>query len=131
MTPEELRERTRQFAFDVIRLCLGLKNADLATLVKPQLLRAGTGVAANYRAATRASSLAEFCSRLAVVIEEADESDWWLDVVHEFGGGPQAQTKALRSEAGQLRAIFAKSRSTASARLANERQARRRRREVA
>ena len=81
MIADELRARTRQFALDVIVLCSQLGFGDLARVVRPQLLRAATGIAANYRAACRSRSHREFVSRLAVVVEECDEAELWLDVV--------------------------------------------------
>jgi four helix bundle protein len=81
MVGDELRSRTRQFALDVIDLCLRLGMGDLAQLIRPQLLRSATGVAANHRAASRGRSRREFISRLKVVIEEADESELWLDIL--------------------------------------------------
>ena len=112
MNPEELRARTRAFALDVIDLCLQFGNDDLARLVRPQLLRAGTGVAFNYRAANRSRSRREFGSKLAIVLEEADESELWLDVLTVRRYGPQDVVARLRGEAVELRAIFAASRAT-------------------
>jgi four helix bundle protein len=80
-----------------------------------QLLRAGTGVSANYRAAGRARSRKEFIARLSVVVEEADESEHWLDLLDEAGLGTGAELDALKDEAAQLRAIFYQSIVTARA----------------
>ena len=96
----------------VIRLVLGLGSDDLARLVRPQLLRAATGVATNYRAACRGRSRREFAARLGVANEEADESEFWLDVLEEFRKRPEATIRELRREAAELRAIFASSRAT-------------------
>jgi four helix bundle protein len=108
---EDLRQRAERFAIEVIRLCLQLEPDALGRLVQPQLLRAGTGVATNYRAARRARSSREFAARLGVVVEEADESEFWLDVLMRLKRGPEA-TALLHSESEELRAIFSKSRST-------------------
>ena len=113
MVGDELRSRTRQFAIDVIKLCLKLGTGDLARLVRPQLLRAGTGVAANNRAAARCRSRKDFIARLGVVVEEADESELWLDVLETLEHGPLDRVVALRAEAVELRAIFVASRQTA------------------
>jgi four helix bundle protein len=78
-----------------------------------QLLRSGTGVAANYRAVCRARSRAEFLSKLGVVIEEADESAFWLEMISESGLLPSKRLADLRSEAEQLVAILNASRTTA------------------
>jgi four helix bundle protein len=87
MTGEHLKERTRQFALDVIDVSMTLGRDDFTEVARPQLLRAGTGVAANYRAACRSRSSREFASRLATVVEEADESELWLDLlmVRKYG----------------------------------------------
>jgi len=112
MFADELRARTRQFAIDVIKLCLALPKDDLMRIVRPQLIRAATGVAANYRAACRGRSSKEFASRLGVVVEEADESELWLDVLETLEYRPAERIRSLRNEASQIVAIMAKSRST-------------------
>ena len=112
MTADELKDRTRQFAFDVIDLCLGLGADDLARLVRPQLLRAGAGVASNYRAACRSRSRKEFASRLGIVAEEADECEFWLHVLVNRHSRPAGSIAGLRREATELRAIMAASRAT-------------------
>ncbi|HEX5069183.1 MAG TPA: four helix bundle protein [Vicinamibacterales bacterium] len=115
MIADQLRDRTRQFALDVVDLCLALPTDDLGRLVRPQLLRAGTGVASNYRASQRSRSRKEFIGRIAVAIEEADEAELWMDVLQHRASEPAAKVTKLRTEASELRAIFAKSRSTAIA----------------
>lgn len=112
MSIEELKARTRQFALDVIDLCLKLGADDFARLVRSQLLRAGTGVAANYRGACRSRSGREFAARLAIVVEEADEAELWLDFVETRAYGPADEVAALRREAIEVRAIFATARAT-------------------
>ena len=116
MIGDELRARSRRFALDVIDLCLKLGQDDLGRLVRWQLLKAGTSVAANHRAASRGRSRREFISKIGVVIEEADESEWWLDVLETRKYGPQAPVKRLRQEAGELCAIFIASKATAAKR---------------
>jgi four helix bundle protein len=118
---EQLRARSRQFALDVIDLCLKLDNEPVGNLIRPQLLRSGTGVASNYRAASRGRSDREFVAKLGVVIEEADESELWLDVLETKRRGPAEVVSRLRVEAGELRAIFSASRSTALANLPKRR----------
>lgn len=117
MIGDELRARTRQFAIDVIGLCLAMGTSDLTRLVRPQLLRAASGTAANYRAACRSRSKREFISRLATVIEEIDESEFWLDMLEHHHAGPADRVTRLRQEAVELRAVMARSRSTAMANL--------------
>ena len=117
MIGDELRARTRQFALDVIELCLQLGKDDLGRLIRPQLLRAGTGIAANHRAASRGRSRKEFIGRLSVVIEEADETELWLDLLEARKYGPPDMVRGLKREAAELRSIFVASRTTA---LANQ-----------
>ena len=117
MIADELRARTRQFALDVILLCSQLGFGDLARVVRPQLLRAATGVAANYRAACRSRSRKEFISRLGVVVEECDEAELWLDVVETISLGNVDRTSPLRREAAEVLAVMSASRRTARRRL--------------
>jgi four helix bundle protein len=123
MIGDELRTRTRRFALDVIALCAHLGHDDLGRLIRPQLLRAGTGVAANHRAAGHSRSRREFVARLSVVIEETDETELWLDFLETLGYGPLELVRRLRTEAVQLRAIFSASRATAAAKLQKRRSA--------
>jgi four helix bundle protein len=117
MIADELRGRTRQFALDVIALCLTVGSNDVARTIKAQLVRSATGVASNYRAACRSRSAREFASRLAVVVVEADESELWLDLLEANRFGPAPGVGRLRQEAVELRAILARSRSTTLDRL--------------
>lgn len=120
MLADNLRTRTRQFALDVINFCVRLPSDDLCRVVRPQLLRAATGVAANYRAACRSRSRKEFAARLSVVIEEADESELWLDVLNVNQRGATVEVERLMAEASELTAIMAASRSTTLTRLASK-----------
>ena len=109
---EKFKTRTRTFASEVIRLCGTLGNDHLGRLIRPQLLRAGTGVACNYRAVWRSRSSKEFASRLAVVIEEADEAEFWLDMLSAHVPSASTIAGSLQLEAAELRAMFVRSRST-------------------
>ena len=82
---EDLRQRTKRFALLIIKLCRRLTNGREARILGDQLLRAGTAVAANYRAACRGRSRAEFIAKLGVVIEEADETLFWCELLEEAG----------------------------------------------
>ena len=84
-------------------------------MIGRQLLRAGTGVSANYHAAGRARSRKEFIARLGVVLEEADEAEHWLDILKQSRIGCGLEQDWLLDEAGQLRAIYQKSVKTARA----------------
>jgi four helix bundle protein len=121
MIGDELRQRSKRFALDVVRFCLTLGSDDLGRLIRPQLLRAGTGVATNHRAACRGRSEKEFASRLAVVIEEADESQFWFEVAIELAYGPKEAAQRLCKEAEELTAIFVASRRTVLAKIKRRR----------
>ena len=112
MIGDDLRARSRQFAIDVVALCIALGQSEVGRVVKSQLLRAATGTAANYRAACRSRSAREFAARLSVCVEEVDEAELWLDIIETNGLGLIDTVRRLRSEATQLRAIFARSRTT-------------------
>jgi four helix bundle protein len=110
---EELRLRTKRFALRVIRLVRALPRNTEGYVIGRQLLRSGTSAAANYRAAGRARSKAEFIARMGVVVEEADETVFWLDLLKEAGTIPAQRLEDLMNEAHQLLAIFAASQETA------------------
>lgn len=112
--PEELRGRTKRFALRIIRLFRSLPRTDEARIIGKQVLRSGTSVAANYRALCRARSKAEFIAKMGVVIEEADETVFWLELLIEAQIIPQPKTQDLLSEANELTAIFVASRKTAT-----------------
>ena len=110
---EQLRERTKQFAFRIIRLFKSLPRSTEALILGKQLLRSGTAVAANYRAVNRARSRAEFIAKIGVVLEEADETVFWLEALTEAGVIKPALLAPLLKEANELVAIFAASQRTA------------------
>ena len=112
---EELRERTKNFALRIIRLFRHLPRSPEAQVLGKQLLRSGTSVAANYRAAGRARSRAEFCAKIGIVVEEVDETVLWLECLGDSGIVNAARLKDLVSEANALLAIFAVSHQTARA----------------
>jgi len=84
-TPEQLRDRTKEFALRIVRLFRSLPRSPEAQVMGRQLLRSGTSVGANYRAACRSRSKAEFVAKLGTVVEEADESAFWLELLIETG----------------------------------------------
>lgn len=81
MTKNELIKRTKEFAHRCIKLATSLPNTYLGNHIKGQLIRCGTSVAANYRAACVAHSKAAFVAKLSIVIEEADESEFWMEFI--------------------------------------------------
>jgi four helix bundle protein len=111
--PEQLRDRTKAFALRVIRLYRSLPYTTDTQVLGKQLLRCGTSVAANYRAVCRARSKAEFVAKMGVVVEEADETILWLELMTESGIVPLTKTESLLKEANELTAIFAASHRTA------------------
>jgi len=110
---EELRKRTKQFAIRIVKLFRALPRSREAYVLGTQVLRSGTSVAANYRAACRARSKAEFISKMGVVVEEADETVFWLELLVETGIVKSSRMESLVVEANELLAIFAASQRTA------------------
>jgi four helix bundle protein len=117
MRPEQLRNRTKQFALRVVKLFRTLPKTDEARIIGRQVLRSGTSVAANYRAAGRARSRAEFAAKMGTILEEADETVFWLEMLVDSGIVQAQQMMDLLAEANELVAIFAASRETARARI--------------
>ena len=110
----ELKDRTKQFALRILKLVEALPNSKSGKIVANQIGRAGTSVGANYRAACRGRSKAEFIAKLGIVEEEADECIYWLELVAD-GKILRADSVApLKQEAEELVAIMAASRITAS-----------------
>ena len=113
--PEELRERTKQFAMRIVKMFRSLPKTEEARVLGKQVLRSGTSVAANYRAVCRSRSRADFISKLAVVTEEIDETAFWLELLVETGIVPKAKMDGLLKEANELTRIFGASVHTARA----------------
>ena len=114
MDKDDLRRRTKEFALRVMKLVDALPRARSANAVANQLVRSGTSVASNYRAACRARSRAEFIAKIGVVEEEADESAFWLELVIEHKLMQELLVRPLLKEADELIAIMAASRISAS-----------------
>jgi len=113
MTKEELKKRTKKFALLIIRLVDLLPNTKAGNAIGNQLIRAGTSVAANYRASCRARSSADFISKITIVEEECDESLFWLELILESGLLPIELLMEILKEANELTAIFTASGKTA------------------
>jgi four helix bundle protein len=114
VTARDLRQRAETFAVDVMKLCRELPSTPEARNIRDQLARSATGIAANYRATCRARSRAEFLAKLGMVVEEADESQMWLDMVLRLHLAGSGEVERLRQEADELTAIFVASRRTES-----------------
>ena len=112
---EQLRLRTKEFAIRIVHLFRSLPPAKEAQVIGNQLLRCGTSVGANYRAACQARSKAEFIAKIGIVAEEADETVFWIELLSDTGI-MNKRLEALRKEAQELTAIFSASRQTAKRR---------------
>ena len=110
---QQLQDRTKLFAVKIVRAFAVLPRVEAARIIGRQFLRSGTSVAANYRAACRARSKAEFIAKLGVVVEEADETLFWLDLLVDSDLVKLEAVKALRSECCELVRIFSSSLATA------------------
>jgi len=110
---KDLKPRTKKFALDVILYSRTLPRGDEFTIIKRQLIRSATSVAANYRAAQRAKSKADFISKLGTTEEEADESLFWLECLAELATTEHEELNRLLNEANELTAIFVVSRKRA------------------
>jgi four helix bundle protein len=112
MNAEELKNRTKRFALEIIKLVDNLPKTPAAKVIGYQLTDAATSVGANYRSACKARSKADFISKITIVEEEADESCYWLELRNESGLIDSSDYKILHKEADELTAIFTKSGKT-------------------
>ena len=112
---EQLKERAMRFGLDVLCLIDTFPRTIAGDLVSRQVAKSATSVAANYRATCVARSRAEFIAKLGLVFEEADESEFWLDVARRKPFGDRKDVERLHLEARELRAIFGRSLGTARA----------------
>ena len=115
VTTDELKARTKRFALRVMTLVEALPNTVRGRVIANQIMRSATSVGANYRAACRARSRAEFISKIGVVEEEADETAFWLELIIESKIRRSKQIAPLLDEANELVAIMAASRKSAIA----------------
>jgi len=106
---EELRARTKQFALRIVKMFRSLPRTEEARVIGRQVLRSGTSVAANYRSVCRARSKAEFVARMGLVVEEADETIFWLELLVESSIVRRERMEGLLKEANELVLIFAAS----------------------
>jgi four helix bundle protein len=110
---QDLKARTKTFALDIIRYSRKLPRGDEFTIIKRQVIRLATSTAANYRAAQRAKSKADFISKLGTTEEEADETLFWLECLADLATREHAELKRLLKEADELVAIIVASRKRA------------------
>ena len=117
MTPEELKKRTKAFAINAVHLGDALPNTRSGNIIANQLIRSATSVGANYRAVCRARSDSDFASKMGIVLEEADESVFWMEIIVESGMKPEQQIASMLKEGNELVAIFVASSNTVRSRL--------------
>ncbi len=110
---DELRDRTKAFALRVITLLNALSHTPVARVIRNQLLRCGTSVGANYRAAKRAKSTADFISKMGTVEEETDESMYWMELLVETGLMKKSRISDLYQEADEILSMVVASIKTA------------------
>jgi four helix bundle protein len=109
MDERQLKDRTLQFGLRIMRLVDALPQTSAGRAIGNQLVRSGTSVGANYRAACRGRSKAEFIAKLGIVVEEADECGYWLELIMKGGLLPVEKVQPLYQEAEELTAIFVSS----------------------
>jgi four helix bundle protein len=113
MTTQELKQRTFEFGVRVVHAVDALPKSETARILGRQLLRAGTSVGANYRAAARARSRADFVAKLGIVEEECDESSYWIEMIIALKVLKRSRLTSLLTEANELLAIAVASIKTA------------------
>ena len=113
MIKNDFQEQTKYFALQIIRLVESLPKGRTAEIIGRQLLRSGTSVGANYRAACRARSTPDFISKMGIVEEETDETIYWLELLVQSDILREEDIKDIRSEANQLLAMTVSSIKTA------------------
>jgi len=107
---EQLKDRTKKLAIEIIRLYGKQRKTDEIRIMGKQLIRSVTSVAANYRAACRARSRAEFFAKMSIVVEEADETLFWLELFEESRLVPSVEIYQLKQESIEILSIMAKAR---------------------
>ena len=110
---ERLKIRTRKFAVDVIIFCDSLNTCKASSVVTYQLVKCATSTGANYRAACRARSKSEFFSKICIVVEESDESEYWLDIINEANlSNDREELLRLTKEANEITKIMSKAKNS-------------------
>jgi four helix bundle protein len=118
MNSNQLKIRTKKFAKEIIHLVNDLPNNRVGWTITDQIVRSSTSVAANYRAVCRAKSSKDFVYKIAIVIEEADETQFWLEMIDELKlTNNKSEIERILKEANELVAIFVSSSKTAKKRL--------------
>jgi four helix bundle protein len=113
LNTDELKNRTKTFAHRCVKLVLELQKSTLANHIRKQLIRCSTSVASNYRAALLAQTKAAFISKISIVVEEADETEFWLEFIIDEKLMQREKVLPLFNEAHELSSIFISTRRTA------------------
>ncbi len=116
---EVLRQRTKVFAIEIVKLISSFPKNTASFVIGNQICKSGTSVAANYRAATRGRSDAEFYSKICICVEEADETVFWLEIIEESGLTQNVDLSFLKKEANELLSILASTKKTLKAKQQN------------
>jgi len=110
---EKMKKRTKKFAVDVIGFCNSLKNCKASSVITYQLVKSATSSGANYRAACKARSRKEFFSKICIVVEEADESEYWLEVIKDANlTNEDRELECLLAESNEITKIMSKAKSS-------------------
>ena len=117
MTNDQLKNRTKQFSLSILNLIERLPNSMSTRVVMNQIAKSATSVGANYRAVCRARSDREFVAKLNIVLEEADETQFWLEIIEEMNWIKQIELESIKKEANELVAIFVTTLKTVNNRL--------------
>jgi four helix bundle protein len=108
MTKDELKSRTKKYGIEMIRFLYSLPKENITSAIVNQLVRSATSIGANYRAALRSRSDKEFIAKMGIIVEEADETLYWLEIMNEVSQFNKAKNEIdiLMKEANELTAIF-------------------------
>ena len=120
MNHEQLKNRTKQCSLSILNLIDKMPNTTSTRVVVNQIAKSATSVGANYRAACRARSDKEFVAKMNIVLEEADESQFWLEIISKMKWINQSELDGLQKEANELVAIFVSTLKTVNNRLNNK-----------
>jgi len=117
VTKDEMKTRTKSFAVKVIKFTESLPRSRSVDIISRQIIRSSTSVGANYRAALNAKSPPDFISKIGIVLEEVDESLYWIEILLDIGATSKNNAGVLLKEADELTAIFAATLKTARSHL--------------
>lgn len=103
MSESILRDKSKQFAREIVFLCREIKTVHKESVLRNQLLRAGTSIGANLHEAQYAQGTKDFISKLEIALKECNESEYWLELLYETGHVPEEKYKSLRNDCGAIR----------------------------